>query len=543
MHFLHFVIIGQIVVSFLFEYSSGFGVDSLCSCVNPVGVCSLLCAPHTYNDSVLVNRTPAYGMIRPRGVPQPYPRKRLVYLERPMENAFGIGRESSACTTATEISYSTIYKTKIRHTLRVVTKLGTVTKSVPVTVEKIKKITLTPETVVKTLIETDTIRITTTETRTRTLPVVTQPITYKSIRVLTPEPMTKTKQVRVPPSIFIKTSTVTTTLPPASPVIVTCTQTAKITVTETAEPTLYKDYVNIKPLLNTEGILIEFHDSNNKVKTVNVIMPLQTKNMSQPVGTERLFSNGLKRAEEEQVTITVQKNLTKNLPRTVTETEYITKRNPIFITKIDYVTKTDVATHTRIKYLTKTKNKIVTEISPETQTKISIVPTKKTVVEVSTLLVEKPVLITQTKTVTVRKTVPTTVYSTQTETQTQVSERTRTIQTNKIVTLTQTATKSITTEKYVIKPTTITKISPKYVTLVKTATETATATITKTTYSTITSVQKPLPTVDRSKQYTGIISDLRRKIEEYRRIVDIADQTNNAYRTEVSSLRALLNKH
>ncbi|KAI5190555.1 hypothetical protein NEMIN01_1093 [Nematocida minor] len=531
MHLVRVLIIAHTLLYLKFAHCFPLGLDSLCSCVNPTGVCNLLCVRPNYNNPVLINRTPAFRMTRPRIMPPSLAEKRVIYLPRPAVNMEynSEEKEEPTCSTETETVYSTLYKTKTRNTLRVLTQTDTITKKVPVTVEKIKKITITPSTVVVTVSNTSTITVTSTEIRKETLPPVIRPITLKSVQILTAQPRTETEQVRAPPSIYVKTQTVTTTLPPNSPVIVTYTTTATSTVTATVAPTLYKDYVNINPLPDDAGILLEFHDSNNHVKSVNVIMPTR-KVASNSVPT-KLFSDSPKK-ETEPIVITKQKNIRKNAP-TTTSTSYLTKSKPVLFTKLKYSTL--VSTITQIKYLTKTKNKIVTQTAPEMVTRTVVIPKPTTVVEVTTIPLVKHVKITQTSTKTVKKTVPTTVYEMQTVTQVMPAE-TQTVQSNKVLTVVKTITEHDTKTKYITKPSTITEVAPRYITQTKTETETKTTT----KYVRITTESKPMPTADRSKQYTDIISELRNKVNEYRDMLEKSNKANDEYHLEVNNLRSLL---
>ncbi|EHY64672.1 hypothetical protein NERG_02291 [Nematocida ausubeli] len=229
-------------------YVHGIGINSLCSCVNPSGVCAILCMRQNFNNPIITRYNPIitrYNPIVTRVGP-----KQIVYV--------------------TETDYSTVTqtKTKTRHTIR--TYLTTVLQNVPVTVERKRTVTVTPIPVTNTKIITEFLKVTNIETIT-VVPSM-HSVTVKSIQVITQPPILSTVRVSVTaePVIHVETKVITSIITP-KPIYITNTTTSVKTVQ--VHPTLYKDYINVKPLVNDSGVLVEFHDSNNKVKTVRVILP------------------------------------------------------------------------------------------------------------------------------------------------------------------------------------------------------------------------------------------------------------------------------
>ncbi|KAH9385316.1 uncharacterized protein NEMAJ01_0212 [Nematocida major] len=503
MNIIRKVILGLITAQA--SWAAASGLSSLCSCVNPSGVCAILCMRPGFNNPVMGNRTPAYKVVHP-GIMPPKRERRIVYVQRPTlyparksmpvvapnSMNFPLSDEQidrPACTTATETEYSTVTETHTRvitrKTIRILTTTHILTSKVPVTIEKVKNITRLPKTTTSTETHTKTLMLTKTQTVTSTLPPIIQPVTVKSVKIVTGSTRTATKEVRVPPSIYTRTQTVTTTLPPNPPIKVTFVSTKTRTQTVTVEPSLYKDYVNVQPLPDNSGVVLEFHDSNNKVKRVNVVTRhpnapnTHAKESAKSLFPQNKLSSSAADSPPDPVQAAAQKRPRSEKPAVYTETAYVTAtvQAPVTITRTKNHTKTETTTKT---------------VQPET------------VIRTISVTLEKPVLITKTRT------------ETSTYTKTEVLEPTRPVSSPLLSPRAKTAT---VTETQIV-PVTISQENTKFIT--------------------ITQQHKVLPTTDKSSQYFQIITELRQQVGEYRQMLEKANETSDSYHSEVKKLRSLL---
>ncbi|KAI5163667.1 hypothetical protein NEAUS03_2365 [Nematocida ausubeli] len=552
MHNLRLLLYISALIYLYIEYVRGIGINSLCSCVNPSGVCAILCMRQNFNNPIITRYNPIvtrYNPIITRIGP-----KQVIYV--------------------TETDYSTVTqtKTKTRHTIR--TYLTTVLQNVPITVESKRTITVTPIPVTNTKIITEFLKVTNIETIT-VVPSM-HSVTVKSIQVITQPPILSTIRVSVTaePVIHVETKVITSIITP-KPIYITNTTTSVKTVQ--LQPTLYKDYINVKPLVNDSGVLVEFHDSNNKVKTVRVILPhkeifekpenfekskysgvpgynppnmghsgpnnMQDGNnpglgrdirpnatgsdLSRPntTGNDNNMPNMGYNGPNATGSGNTQPNMQDSRPNTTGSGKIVTvtKNTPIISTEVISITRTV----TKTEYAHK----------PQATKKITIDPV--TVIKTISIPVERPIKINHTITETITKTKTEKKTKIQTKFSTIISDRprltvinTKTQQKNNFLTVTQTET---------LKPTakTITEVKPVYITQTKRLTTTGTTT----KYVTITEVPIPTLKVDRTQEYSNIIAELRGKIDEYRDLLRESNRISDDHQKEINTLRELMKRN
>ncbi|KAI5146633.1 hypothetical protein NEAUS05_0078 [Nematocida ausubeli] len=512
MHNLRILLYISALIYLYTGYVRGIGINSLCSCVNPSGVCAILCMRQNYNNPIITRYNPIitrYNPIVTRVGP-----KQIIYV--------------------TETDYSTVTqtKTKTRHTIR--TYLTTVLQNVPVTVERKRTVTVTPIPVTNTKIITEFLKVTNIETIT-VVPSM-HSVTVKSIQVITQPPILSTVRVSVTaePVIHVETKVITSIITP-KPIYITNTTTSVKTVQ--VHPTLYKDYINVKPLVNDSGVLVEFHDSNNKVKTVRVILP-HKEIFEKPENFEKSKYSGVPGYNPNNMQNNMQNsgpnttgndlsrpNMGYNRPNTTENGKIftITKNTPIISTEVISITRSV----TKTEYVHK----------PQATKKITMKPV--TVIKTISIPVERPIKINHTVTETITKTKTEKKTKIQTIFSTIISSRprltvinTKTQQKNNFLTVTLTET---------LKPTVkiITEVKPVYITQTKRLI--TTGTITK--YVTITEVPIPTLKVDRTQEYSNIIAELRGKIDEYRDLLRESNRISDDHQKEINTLRELMKRN
>ncbi|KAI5186953.1 hypothetical protein NEHOM01_1819 [Nematocida homosporus] len=500
MSFWRVLVLGSSVFVLTVYSAVQIGMDPVCSCLNPTGICAVLCVQSPpspgYPKFIYANRTQPRTMARI--VPQDVaPARPVVFMQRTIKRMplpiTPRMRPPEACETVTETETQTERITRTRTKTHMTIRIHTRTKTLSIKEPFFKTITFPPVTKISTIGYTETLFATHTLTLTKTLPAVTHEITQKSIQVLTPVPITTTKMVRSPPSIYINTRTVTVTMPPPRPVTKSYTVTSVSVVTATRP--LYPEYVDIRPLPKPlPGMIIEFHDSNNKSKRVNVVMPTPT--VTVPVSSaEKLFSNRPK-------TVVIP-------PVTVTSVQYITQTTREISTLPLPVTKTVTTTATQMLPIMRPTTFYETITHPD----MRIVPRTSTIVETQTR--ERPTLIISTTT------------ATETTTSTTISTATYTLPPITLPRFTTTVSRTTTVSVTATVP--VPQISNRYITTTEIATMTKQAAPVLTTY------------IDGKDQYEDIINQLRNELEKARTARDRAQKEAEAYRSETDRLNSLLN--
>ncbi|KAI5189592.1 hypothetical protein NECID01_0615 [Nematocida sp. AWRm77] len=281
MRLAYAVLLGQAFFSSLAHTAMQLGASPLCSCTNPIGVCAILCMKlpnNAFSNAAFPNQMPALNF----GTPQlrsrdtnTSPKASVLYLpdklqryslgDSPLAQAFK--QKLPTCIPVTVKKTIIATKTKTRLHIKAITLTQSIivkNTEAPVTrsVNVIRTLSV-PVSVTKNL--------TKTVTQTITIPAVTQSVTLKSLQMVTPLPATLTETASPTHITHTYTNTITITEVPR-PVTVTAT------VTESSSPSAAdvqeaQEYVDIKPLKGAHpGVAIEFHNSQNKVKTVNVVM-------------------------------------------------------------------------------------------------------------------------------------------------------------------------------------------------------------------------------------------------------------------------------
>ncbi|KAI5132717.1 hypothetical protein NEAUS06_0313 [Nematocida ausubeli] len=487
-----------------------------------------------------------------------------------------VGPKQIVYVTETDYSTVTQTKTKTRHTIR--TYLTTVLQNVPVTVERKRTVTVTPIPVTNTKIITEFLKVTNIETIT-VVPSM-HSVTVKSIQVITQPPILSTVRVSVTaePVIHVETKVITSIITP-KPIYITNTTTSVKTVQ--VHPTLYKDYINVKPLVNDSGVLVEFHDSNNKVKTVRVILPHkevfekpenfekskysgvpgynpnnEPNNMQNSgpntLGGDLSRPNNIRDGNNPDLGRDIRPNTagSDNIPPNMGYNGPNTTGNDPSMPNMGYngpnttengkiftVTKNTPIISTEVISITRSVTKTEYVHKPQATKKITMKPV--TVIKTISIPVERPIKINHTITETITKTKTEKKTKIQTIFSTIISDRprltvinTKTQQKNNFLTVTQTET---------LKPTVkiITEVKPVYITQTKRLT--TTGTITK--YVTITEVPIPTLKVDRTQEYSNIIAELRGKIDEYRDLLRESNRISDDHQKEINTLRELMKRN
>ncbi|OAG31397.1 hypothetical protein NEDG_01924 [Nematocida displodere] len=523
MHALYLLLFGAIPI---FVSASGLvqgTVKPLCSCINPVGVCALLCmrrdGKKLPNFSIGQNVTSPY-IKRPflpsglAGLRQWSFPQRIMAQPAMMPQA--------PCETETVTQTITYTQVRTHLSLLPVTKFKTVKESASL------KETPAPlaSILLKTVDHTSMVHDTKTVFVTNTLPPVTQYLTKQSVQVLTPLPTTVVKEIRVPPSIFVSTQLVPVTS--ISILTSTVTRFSVSVVTATPTPSMDNTYINVQPLPDKKpGVLIEFHDSNQTVKRVRVVSPINLSPESAPF-------------RESQPEALGAAGPSVPLPAPAPGPAAKTRFKTLLITSVKYFTKTKTVTSILATTNIKTKTLTNTQTNTRTTTALSIRPvtsiklvehTKNvtsTVTEkqVSTQTVQKTVTVTahptpstSIKTVTIHKTKPVTISSITTKTKPVVSTKTIYITTVKPTYITQAVTK-----KAVTSMVTVTKVKTKPVTITQ---------------------QKPALSTASSNNETvlrQIISDLRTKVDHYQELVHQGEERARIGDEQIDRLSTLLSK-
>ncbi|KAI5173108.1 hypothetical protein NEFER03_2086 [Nematocida sp. LUAm3] len=242
------------------------GMEPVCACRNPQGMCSIICAQQaspSFAKFVYQRPRAQSSYLSPAGLIRP--RKQSAYSARVDALC-----EPITVTKNLIYTYKSVYTTtKIRTKYQIVHQTGTKT----LTNTSTSYISVPPSISVLSVPYTKLVFSTTTITHTEHSTISPNRITVRSIQMVTPLPGTITSTVRSPPSVYTTTTSYTVT----SIKVQMLTKTITKTITKTQSIKGYSTgnaYVNIEPLPNrAPGVMIEFHDVNHQTKRVNVMLP------------------------------------------------------------------------------------------------------------------------------------------------------------------------------------------------------------------------------------------------------------------------------
>jgi len=381
------------------SYAAYSSTAGMCSCVNPMGVCVILCAgskgavhtesplrsgfspfqigalglganslPLGVSSPASVGGAPSLGDIG-RGVLAP----RIFVPEedryRLPEAGGADGRPLGAyplqlCKPVVRTKEVTSVKTHTKTSIRIFTKAVPVTVRVTV----IKTQVPAPVTSILTVQRIITEQRVQMVTATSTLPAVTKTVTHKELHVITVPPSTVLKTIRESPAVSTKTRTVTV----SSTAGEECRGSASAKPASTAHGSRPEEYIDIKPLekgAKGSGVAIEFHNAENRVKRVNVFVPatqIDEKNTAAkepPYVTVTRLKN-IFRTREIMIANTAPSTSTaekaaKIQPHTLSgRTVTVEKQKFLTVTKTVKITET--VTHTST--ITRTSQATVTEV-------------------------------------------------------------------------------------------------------------------------------------------------------------------------------------
>lgn len=399
MYFLHLFLLLARVWALRDPSFLHIGMDPVCSCLRPAGVCLLAClrsptAKYTGFAYLNTRPFPNAGKLRAPGPGLEKTKPVLGVLSRiragepetsslnmsDIVSSLGIdffspkprARKRPGQVLAQTCETTTVVRTATKTKTRIIVKLRTATTTATDTVQVVQTVSVTVPPVTKTR---DRVRHVI-EYRTETRHVL-----------ITQKPVTNTVTRETTKTITCTTTETTTATTTAT---VRDMSVSIVKISPTPEPE--KDYVDVRPLVDSKpGVLIQFHDGLGRSKRVTVLVPGPSERIQESVSPVPAQSAILPPLE------------TKLPPL---EADRTTRRDCIPITKIQpvkvYATKTETQTrtHTVTTPHLVTSTVVITKVEPKYLTQNHILrTTKKATVTVTSTKREmvKPSAITITK--------------------------------------------------------------------------------------------------------------------------------------------------